>query len=219
MFRWDRRAPPSSSIRRGTRQIIVHRILFSATCPIRSVFKALKPLAVGSHDAQISAEGKIGDRRNLVAVLDDHVDTAEALDLLLRSSGFDTVVFTRSREFLERFSALQPALVLLDLTMPECDGSRGRSGASHDARVGSSRARPVRACGLSVRCRARAMGRDGGTAEACRRRRAVRSCQSCSGFRRRRGTSFGGRGPAGGETSSSTMASAASASLEATLSP
>jgi FixJ family two-component response regulator len=58
----------------------------------------------------------------IVVVVDDHVDTAEALGLVLESAGFRTSVFTSSLRFLAEFSALDPALVVLDLAMPECDG-------------------------------------------------------------------------------------------------
>lgn len=57
-----------------------------------------------------------------MAVVDDHIDTAEALGLILRSVGFEAAVFTRSLDFLSEFPKLDPALVLLDLAMPECDG-------------------------------------------------------------------------------------------------
>ena len=58
----------------------------------------------------------------VVVVVDDHVDTAEALGLVLESAGFRTSVFSSSLRFLSEFPGLDPALVLLDLAMPECDG-------------------------------------------------------------------------------------------------
>jgi FixJ family two-component response regulator len=67
--------------------------------------------------------GPIVESRNeIIAIVDDHVDTAETLGLILRHAGFETAVFTRSLDFLSGFQKLDPALVLLDLAMPECDG-------------------------------------------------------------------------------------------------
>lgn len=58
----------------------------------------------------------------VVAVVDDHADTAEALALVLRLAGFATVSFTSGRTFLAEVARLAPEAVLLDLAMPDCDG-------------------------------------------------------------------------------------------------
>ncbi|MGL6278639.1 MAG: response regulator [Gaiella sp.] len=58
-----------------------------------------------------------------ILVVDDHPLTREALSSLLAQHGFDVVAqASDGEEAIEQAAALQPELVLLDLTMPGMDG-------------------------------------------------------------------------------------------------
>jgi signal transduction histidine kinase/CheY-like chemotaxis protein len=57
-----------------------------------------------------------------VLVVDDNRDAANSLAMLLQFLGADVDVAHNGREALERFDACAPAVVLLDIGMPEMDG-------------------------------------------------------------------------------------------------
>jgi PAS domain S-box-containing protein len=57
-----------------------------------------------------------------VLVVDDNRDAANSLAMLLEFLGADVAVAHSGREALERFVAYRPAVVLLDIGMPEMDG-------------------------------------------------------------------------------------------------
>jgi CheY-like chemotaxis protein len=57
-----------------------------------------------------------------VLVVDDDDDVREALEILIQQWGFDVGTAGSGREALATMRAEQPALVLLDLTMPDMNG-------------------------------------------------------------------------------------------------
>ena len=57
-----------------------------------------------------------------ILVVDDNVDAADSLALLLSASGADTTAVYDGRSALKAFAELQPDVVLLDIGMPGMDG-------------------------------------------------------------------------------------------------
>ncbi|MCX8109292.1 MAG: response regulator [Verrucomicrobiae bacterium] len=57
-----------------------------------------------------------------VAIVDDDESVGRALKRMLRSLPVEVYVFTRATKFLETFANRDPALLILDLQMPEMDG-------------------------------------------------------------------------------------------------
>jgi len=60
--------------------------------------------------------------RPTVLLVDDSVETAKALALLLEQSGFAVVTAHDGREALRRAREARPAIALLDLSLPVVDG-------------------------------------------------------------------------------------------------
>jgi DNA-binding response OmpR family regulator len=58
-----------------------------------------------------------------ILLVDDHIDTADSLGLLLRRRGHDVHIARDGKRGLEAASALAPDAVLLDLGLPDLDGS------------------------------------------------------------------------------------------------
>jgi CheY-like chemotaxis protein len=63
-----------------------------------------------------------GTPRRRILVVDDHVDAAESLGLLLRQLGHDVQIVHDGHAALEAARINRPQLVLLDLGMPGVDG-------------------------------------------------------------------------------------------------
>jgi CheY-like chemotaxis protein len=61
-------------------------------------------------------------RRLRVLVVEDHVDTAKSMGMVLALYGYDVQVTLDSRTALESLAAMQPDVVLLDLGMPGMNG-------------------------------------------------------------------------------------------------
>ena len=59
---------------------------------------------------------------NLILVVDDHKDTCSLVERLLRSAGLRAECITSPREALERLQTVTPAVMLLDIMMPEMSG-------------------------------------------------------------------------------------------------
>jgi DNA-binding response OmpR family regulator len=57
-----------------------------------------------------------------ILIVDDDRELSEILDFALTRAGFDVVAATDGVQALEMFDAVQPALVLLDWTLPRMDG-------------------------------------------------------------------------------------------------
>jgi DNA-binding response OmpR family regulator len=62
------------------------------------------------------------DKRPLIVCVDDEADILEMLELALEDEGFDVLTVQRSVEAADLVRDRKPALVLLDLLMPEMNG-------------------------------------------------------------------------------------------------
>ncbi len=58
-----------------------------------------------------------------ILVVDDDAHIREVVSFALRQAGFDTVEARDGREALELFARARPALIVLDILMPELDGT------------------------------------------------------------------------------------------------
>jgi signal transduction histidine kinase/DNA-binding response OmpR family regulator len=65
---------------------------------------------------------RYGSRSAPVLVVEDHADTRELIRRTLEQEGVAAVLAENGRIALERLESCQPALILLDLLMPEMDG-------------------------------------------------------------------------------------------------
>ena len=88
-----------------------------------STFTLHLPLAARMTDAEPRAVTRGSALRNLrVVIVDDNVDAADSLGILLAGLGARTAVAHSGREALELVDTHDPSLVLLDLGMPDMDG-------------------------------------------------------------------------------------------------
>jgi len=85
--------------------------------------RVLLPVAVGAAaedtpqmDAPVAAVG------GTVLVVDDDATVRDVAGAMLRQAGYEVVEAADARQALQRFDEARPAVVLLDLTMPENDG-------------------------------------------------------------------------------------------------
>jgi two-component system, OmpR family, response regulator len=62
------------------------------------------------------------ERRRSVLVVDDHADTADSLSLFLRLNGYDVRAAYDGPSALAQVDGWQPAVVLMDIMLPGCDG-------------------------------------------------------------------------------------------------
>ena len=58
----------------------------------------------------------------MILIVDDQKDTGTALERLLRYAGHEAVSVTRGAEALTMLHIRKPALIVLDVNMPEMDG-------------------------------------------------------------------------------------------------
>jgi CheY-like chemotaxis protein len=96
----------------------------SAGPGLGSVFTATLPLCEAPNAADsASARGDAGTPQALqVLVVDDNADAGDSLELLLRGLGARVEVARSGTEALATFERVKPALVLLDIGMPQMDG-------------------------------------------------------------------------------------------------
>ncbi len=59
---------------------------------------------------------------NKILIVDDDSNIVELIRLYLEKEGFETVTAANGRQALEKFSSEVPALIVLDVMMPEMDG-------------------------------------------------------------------------------------------------
>jgi PAS domain S-box-containing protein len=78
------------------------------------------PLAEPGPNGLLGASGKVRNKR--VLVVDDNVDAASALGLLLESAGFSVVLAHDGEVALTRANEVRPDIVLMDLGLPVLDG-------------------------------------------------------------------------------------------------
>jgi DNA-binding response OmpR family regulator len=76
-----------------------------------------------------------------ILVVDDHRDNVAIIRDFLEARGYEVAVAHSGEEALERFAETNPALVLLDVMMPDmngwevCEAIKQRSRGAHDVRV------------------------------------------------------------------------------------
>ena len=66
--------------------------------------------------------GSRAETRHRVLVVEDEISLAESVGYALEVEGFDVTLVSTGREALERFRAVDPSLVLLDVMLPESSG-------------------------------------------------------------------------------------------------
>ena len=81
----------------------------------------IKPIERAQLRAALQRLSPRADRRTVLIVEDDD-DTRAVMGKLMRDEGWDVVEATNGRRALERLESTEPALILLDLMMPEMDG-------------------------------------------------------------------------------------------------
>lgn len=62
------------------------------------------------------------DEQHTILVAEDEPDIRRLLEIMLTRAGFRAVIASNGREALDLFNAEQPALVILDVGMPELGG-------------------------------------------------------------------------------------------------
>ncbi len=87
-----------------------------------SEFIVRLPLAASSPQTADAAAPRVPLPPLRVLIVDDNEDAAELLGMLLEALGADVDVVNDGPAALERFAVRNPAVVLLDLGMPEMDG-------------------------------------------------------------------------------------------------
>jgi len=89
-----------------------------------STFTVTLPLAAPAAVSEVAAAGPAAVGGQLkVMVVDDNVDAAETLAMLLEAAGHEVAVEHDSRRALERARAAPPDAFLLDIGLPEIDGN------------------------------------------------------------------------------------------------
>ena len=63
-----------------------------------------------------------GERAAVIFVVDDDAAMRDAIEVLLKSTGFGTRSFASPEEFLRTYDAAQPGCLILDIRMPGMDG-------------------------------------------------------------------------------------------------
>jgi CheY-like chemotaxis protein len=89
--------------------------VFSVRLPI------FTPNAIVPSRQPSEAAGRVSSRRKIL-VVDDNIDAAESLALVLRLCGHDVAIANDGPSALERANAFQPDVVLLDIGLPGMDG-------------------------------------------------------------------------------------------------
>jgi PAS domain S-box-containing protein len=87
-----------------------------------STFTVSLPLCEAPADEAAASPVPKPARGLRVLVVDDNVDAAEAIGMLLEASGYDVHTATESADALEQAKALAPDVVLLDIGLPVMDG-------------------------------------------------------------------------------------------------
>lgn len=62
------------------------------------------------------------EARVTILIVDDEERNRKLLDVFLKNNGYDTALAAEGKEALALAARLQPALILLDLMMPDMDG-------------------------------------------------------------------------------------------------
>jgi len=68
--------------------------------------------------------------RKSILVVDDNRDAADSLAMLLEIGGHEVTAVYSASEALKRASELRPAVIVMDLGLPQIDGARSRAGCA-----------------------------------------------------------------------------------------
>ncbi len=71
---------------------------------------------------QFTAEPTVSRRRVRILVVEDHLDSREALRALLEAFGYTVLVAANGREAVEAAQLARPDVILMDMMMPVMDG-------------------------------------------------------------------------------------------------
>jgi hypothetical protein len=69
----------------------------------------------------------ISHEKPIVFVVDDDVSVRESLESMIRFAGWQPQTFASAQEFLSRPRTLIPSCLVLDVTLPDLNGSTSRS--------------------------------------------------------------------------------------------
>jgi len=97
------------------------------------------PLKNARHHAAMPPPTYRGSPRRRILVVDDHIDAAESLALLLKQMGHDVQIAHDGHAALEAARISRPHLVLLDLGMPGVDGYKVVERLRKDSRLAEVR--------------------------------------------------------------------------------
>ena len=67
-------------------------------------------------------ESSAASRLPIVFVVDDDVSVRESLEVMIRTAGWEPVIFASAREFLACPRALAPSCLVLDVSLPDLNG-------------------------------------------------------------------------------------------------
>ncbi len=70
-----------------------------------------------------------------ILVVDDHDDVRQSMVIRLEKHGFEVLVAKNGREAIESVRASKPALVLMDMNMPDVDGWEASSVIKADPEI------------------------------------------------------------------------------------
>jgi len=91
---------------------------FTITVPVSPPRSMSAPSMSASH----AIEPVSADRRRTVLIIDDDPESLELTDRMLRKEGWHSIMTTNGRDALEIVRSEAPALIILDVVMPEMDG-------------------------------------------------------------------------------------------------
>jgi CheY-like chemotaxis protein len=72
-----------------------------------------------------------------ILIVDDEPDIVSYLEMILQDQGYDTITAANGNEALEAVKREKPALVTLDITMPEASGTRFYKEVKTDPKLSS----------------------------------------------------------------------------------
>ena len=64
----------------------------------------------------------MSEQNKLIMIVDDDDDCRAVVQTILNNSGFHVEAFSNGADFLERLNTAEPAMVVLDIMMPEMSG-------------------------------------------------------------------------------------------------
>lgn len=62
------------------------------------------------------------DNKEIILIVDDNVDNRELVVKVLRKKGYETIEAVDGEQALQMAHAIQPSLILMDISLPKMDG-------------------------------------------------------------------------------------------------